>query len=227
MARLARVVIPGTPHHVVQRGVRSLAVFHSDRDRKEYLDLLAQIGKDCGVQFWAWCLMTNHIHLVAVPATADGLARAIGETHRRFTRQINLREGVRGHLFQERFHSFPVEPESYLTSVIRYVETNPVRAGLVKTPEAYRWSSARYHVKGETDPLVKESPIGRKSASWRDALREISDEEIEKTRLHTSTGRPLGGEPWVKKIEKQLGVSLLPRKGGWPKGKPRKAAKKK
>jgi putative transposase len=224
MARLARVVIPGMPHHIVQRGVRSLPIFPTDRDRKEYLDLLALLGKQYGVEYWAWCLMSNHIHLVAVPESADSLARAIGEAHRRYTRQINLREGVRGHLFQERFHSFPVETDSYLTSVIRYVETNPIRAGLAKTAEAYRWSSARYHVKGEPDPLVKDSPIGRKSASWRDMLRETSEADIEKARLHTSTGRPLGGEPWVKKIEKQLGVPLIPRRGGWPKGKPRKPA---
>ena len=112
MARLARVVIPHLPHHVIQRGVRSLPIFFSDADREVYLLLLAEFGTREGLQFWAWCLMTNHVHLVVVPPEEPtALARAIGEAHRRYTRLVNFRESVRGHLFQERFHSFPIQTD--------------------------------------------------------------------------------------------------------------------
>ena len=111
MARFARVVIPHRPHHVIQRGVRSLPIFFSEADRDTYLGLLAQFGAHEGVQFWAWCLMTNHVHLVVVPPeNPTALARAIGEAHRRYTRPVNFRAGVRGHLFQERFHSSRLRP---------------------------------------------------------------------------------------------------------------------
>ena len=143
MPRLARVVLPELPHHVIQRGVRSMPVFASDHDRQKYLSLLKEFGARHGVQFWAWCLMTNHVHLVVVPKHDTSLARAIGEAHRRYTLALNVREGVRGHLFQERFHSFPIQTDRHLIAVVRYVERNPVRAGLARQAADYPWSSAR------------------------------------------------------------------------------------
>ena len=110
------------------------------------------------VEIWAWCLMPNHVHLIAVPKNEEGLARAIGEAHRRYTRRINSREGWRGHLWQERFASFPMD-ENYLLVATRYVEMNPVRAGMVHAPEDYRWSSARAHLEGQDDQLVKVAPL--------------------------------------------------------------------
>jgi len=143
MARLARVVAPKLHYHVIQRGVRSMAIFSSGGDRQAYLTLIAEFAARWNFAIWAWCLMTNHVHLVVVPAREDSLARAIGEAHRRYTRRINLREGVRGHLFQERFHSYPIQQDKHLLAVVRYVECNPVRAKLVAPVEDYPWSNAR------------------------------------------------------------------------------------
>ncbi len=131
MARLARIVIPGLPHHITQRGNRRQTVFFSDQDYRAYLDLLGDWSAKGGLKIWAYCLMPNHVHLIGVPKTEDSLRAAVAETHRRYTRLINFREGWRGHLWQERFHSFAMD-EAYVYRAVRYVELNPVRAGLVK-----------------------------------------------------------------------------------------------
>ena len=129
MARMARLVVPGHPHHLTQRGARRMAVFFGDEDYRAYLALLAEWCDAADTRVWAYCLMPNHIHLILVPATEDGLRAALGETHRRYTRRVNAREGWRGHLWQERFHSFAMD-EDYLLACARYVELNPVRARL-------------------------------------------------------------------------------------------------
>ena len=165
MARLARVVAPGLPHHVTQRGNRRQQTFFCDEDYESYLQLMAQFCKAHQVEIWAYCLMPNHVHLIAVPQSADGLRRAIGEAHRRYTRMVNFREGWRGHLWQGRFASFVLD-EPYLLTAARYVELNPVRAGLVNTPRQYRWSSAAAHLRGRDDvwfesvPCSSSSPTG-------------------------------------------------------------------
>ena len=224
MARLARVVAPKFPHRVIQRGVRSMAIFSSGGDRQAYLTLIAEFAARWNLAIWAWCLMTNHVHLVVVPARADSLARAIGEAHRRYTRRINLREGVRGHLFQERFHSYPIQHDRHLLAVVRYVECNPVRAKLVARAEDYPWSSARHHVQGRTDPLVRASPIRGLVRDWKRFVRGQQDTgEGEAIERHARTGRPWGTEAWVSRLENRLGRVLIPRRGGWPKGRPRKS----
>jgi len=114
-------------------------VFFSNDDRDAYLQLLAEQGEAHGVAYVAWCLMTNHVHLVAIPSEPDSLAKGIGEAHKRYSRMINFREGWRGYLFQGRFFSCPIEP-SRLIAAVRYVLRNPVRAGLAKQPWGYRWS---------------------------------------------------------------------------------------
>src|SRR5947209_4469298 len=113
MARLARVVVPGLPHHVTQRGNRRLQTFFSDEDYRAYLDLMAHWCTACRVEIWSYCLMPNHIHLIAVPDSENGLRRAIGEAHRRYTRRVNFRQRWRGHLWQGRFASFVMD-EPYL-----------------------------------------------------------------------------------------------------------------
>ena len=137
MARLARVVAPGLPHLVTQRGNRGQPTFFCDEDYRGYLELM---GQWCGahkVKIWAYCLMPNHVHLIAVPQSADGLARAIGEVHRRYTCMVNFREGWRGHLWQGRFASFVLD-KPYLLTAARYVELNPVRAGWSTHPAVIR-----------------------------------------------------------------------------------------
>ena len=207
MARIARVVLPGIPHHVTQRGVRSLPVFFSDRDRKDYLSSLAKEAKRHGLRFWAWCLMTNHVHLIVVPQGMDSLARGIGEAHKRYTRMINLRQGTRGFLFQGRFFSCPLD-EGHLYAAVRYVLRNPVRAGIVDRPEDYRWSSAR-QLLGLTDqdPLVRDLCPLRNMGDWKESLGS-DPADINLLRKYTRTGRPYGDNAFITMAEKMTGRDL-------------------
>jgi len=195
-----------------------MRVFFSDGDREEYLSLLAAAAERFGVKFWAWCLMSNHVHFVAVPREADSLARTFGEAHRRYTRLVNFRQKVRGHLFQERFHSCPVQRDGHLLAAARYVETNPVKAGLVERAEEWPWSSAGFNAgRRRSDPLASANPLREMVGSWRRFLgaeeKEISEERIER---HLRTGRPLGAAKWVRRLESRLERPLAPRRPGRP-----------
>ena len=147
MARIARAVAPGIPHHITQRGNRRQQTFFNDEDYLTYIEMMSEWCMRYHVSVWAYCLMPNHVHLILVPETKDGLNLAVGEAHRRYTRRINFREGWRGHLWQGRFSSFIMD-ERYLLACTKYVELNPVRADLVKRPEDWPWSSARPHITG-------------------------------------------------------------------------------
>ncbi len=131
---------PGMAHHVTQRGNRRMETFFCEDDYAVYIQLMAQSCARHKVALWAYCLMPNHVHLIAVPETPDGLRGAMGEAHRRYTRHVNFREGWRGHLWQERFASFVMD-EAHLLTAMRYVELNPVKAGLADSPGAYAWGS--------------------------------------------------------------------------------------
>jgi len=175
---------------------------------------MGQWCREHGVQVWGYCLMPNHVHLIAVPQSADGLRRAIGEAHRRYTRQINFREGWRGHLWQGRFASFVMD-EPYLLATARYVELNPVRAGLVEAPSEYPWSSARSHVTGRDDGLVQVAPLLELAPNWRRLLTSaVSEEELRVLRGHERTGRPLGDDDFLVRLEKNLGRVLRRQKPG-------------
>ena len=152
MARIARVVAPGLPHHIIQRGNRRQKVFFKEGDYSQYLELLEDYSSKFNLDILAYCLMPNHIHLIATPHTGTGLAQAIGETHRNYTRFINFREKWRGYLWQGRFSSYVLD-ERYLLSATRYILLNPVKANLVKKPWDYKWSSARHHLKMGNTPL--------------------------------------------------------------------------
>jgi putative transposase len=214
MARMARVVVPGIPHHVTQRGVRRNDVFFCEDDYELYISLLSEFCRKSGTEIWAYCLMTNHIHLVMVPGTEDGLRASLGEAHRRYTRHINQREQCRGHLWQERFHSFPMD-EHYLLSAVRYVELNPVHADMASRPEDYIWSSAKAHLAGQNDKLVNVSPMLDRVANWQSFLEsDLDDATINALRMHTKTGRPLGDESFVDMLELKLDKILRPLKQG-------------
>lgn len=219
MARMARVVVPGLPHHVTQRGNRRQKTFFCDGDFEMYLALLTEWCAKRGTEIWAWCLMPNHVHLIAVPADPDGLRAALGETHRRYTRLINARKGWRGHLWQERFASFPLD-ENHLLAAARYVELNPVRAGLVRRPEDYRWSSARSHLRLQDDGITRVKPLLEMVGDWQSFLEVIDEPFLAQLRLHSRTGRPLGNPEFVDQMEEKLGRSLSPQKRG-PKPKKR------
>jgi putative transposase len=217
MARIARVIAPGVPHHITQRGNRRQQTFFSDSDYQAYLDLMSEWCTKCHVDIWAWCLMPNHVHLIAVPETEQGLARAIGEAHRRYTRRINFREEWRGHLWQERFASFPMD-EPHLLAAARYVEMNPVAAGLVTRPEEYPWNSARAHLSATDDQLTRVEPLLALVGNWGNFLAVSTEEEMATFRKHERTGRPLGHETFIEQIELLYGRTLRPQKPG-PKAK--------
>jgi len=208
------VVIPNIPHHIIQRGNRRMETFFSEADYREYLFLMAEWCNRCKVQVWSYCLMSNHVHLIVVPETEDGLRRAIGEVHRRYTRYINFQKGWKGHLWQGRFGSFPMD-EEYLIAAARYIELNPVRAEIVKKPEDYKWSSAQAHLQGEDDILVKVEPLLSIVPDWRELLAsDLSEEEYENLRLHERTGRPLGSDDFVEEMEKRTARILRKQKPG-------------
>ncbi len=219
MARIARVVAAGVPHHVVQCGNRRQTVFFSPADYRAYLRLMATWCKQERVEVWAYCLMSNHVHLVAVPENEQGLARAIGEAHRRYTVRVNQRENWRGYLWQGRFSSYPLD-EQYLLAAVRYIELNPVRARLVEQPWQYAWSSATAHVRKRDDVLVKVKPMLGRVADWREYLRtESGSTDAEILRRHLRSGRPLGSREFVESLEVKVGRVLAPRKRG-PKSRP-------
>lgn len=219
MARLARVVAPGLPHHVTQRGNRGQTVFFSDDDYAAYKALVAEQCAAAGVAVWAYCLMPNHVHLILVPRDEDGLRRALGEAHRRYTRRVNIREGWRGYLWQGRFSSFVMD-EAHLLTAARYVELNPVRAGLVKQARAWAWSSARAHLAGRDDGLVAVAPLLELAGDWRAFLRAApGTKELDAIHRSERTGRPLGSEGFLESLEAQLDRPL---KKGKPGRKPSK-----
>lgn len=173
MERMDSAVAPGIPHHVTQRGNRRQQTFFNDEDYLAYLaylELMSEWCRNYSVKTWAYFLMPNHVHLIVVPETKEGLKLAIGEAHRRYTRRINFREGWRGHLWQGRFSSFILD-ERYLMACARYIERNPVRSGLVKKPEDWPWSSAGSHIKGVDDILVTTEPLlNLVRKSWKSFL---------------------------------------------------------
>jgi putative transposase len=214
MARLARVVAPGVPHHVTQRGNRRQPVFFGEEDYASYIGLLAAGCRAAGVAVWAYCLMPNHVHLILVPGDAGGLRAALGEAHRRYTRQVNFREGWRGYLWQGRFASVAMD-EPYLLAAARYVELNPVRARLAERAGDWRWSSARAHLDGRDDALVRVAPLLALASDWAAFLAGgLSADEHAAIRAGERTGRPLGSAAFTARLERRLGRTLARRKPG-------------
>lgn len=214
MARLARVILPGYPHHITQRGNRRQDVFFKDEDYLYYLELLKQWCDEEQVEIWSYCLMTNHVHLIVTPDSSSNLSRAIAETHRRYTRMINFRENWRGYLWQGRFASFPMD-ETYLLKAAAYVELNPVKANMVSKPEDYRWSSVHAHLKGK-DPfgIVNAKKLIDICGDWKGYLQQaVVDTEVD-FKKHSSTGRPLGDDSFIERAEKLLNRDLRKKKPG-------------
>ena len=225
MARLSRIVVPGVAHHVTQRGNRRMPVFFSDDDRHLYLKLLHDAASASGTRCLAWCLMDNHVHLILVPSTADGLRAMLGEAHRRYTRHVNFREGWSGHLFQGRFASYPMD-NTHLMVALRYVENNPVAAGLVSNASDWQWSSARSHLAGKLakgDQLTDIAEMGRHVRNWRAMLRHgleagemgaVGEEFAEAIEARLRTGRPLADPHQITAWEGELDRPLAPSKPG-------------
>jgi len=214
MAKFARIVIPGCPHHVIKRGNRRQVVFFSDKDKKIYFGLLKRAAKKAGIAIWTYCLMDNHVHLIAVPEKENSLAKGIGRAARDYSLLINIRNDWKGHLWQKRFDSYPLG-ETHMYSAVRYIERNPVRAGIVERAEDYYWSSASSHVLKEKDELLSDFYLMSEISDWASYLREETDESDKKLfKSHSRTGRPLGDDEFIDRLEKLTGRSLKKEKPG-------------
>ena len=208
MARLARIIVPGLPHHVTQRGNRREPIFFEDGDQEVYRDLLAEQVRRRGVQVWAYCLMPNHVHLILVPGDEPGLGLAVGEAHRRYTNFVNARGRWSGHLFQSRFASVAMD-ERHLLAAARYVPMNPVRARLVARAQDWPWSSARAHLAGRDDGLVTVAPLLEAVGDFAAFLAQGEAAEVTaRLRACESTGRPLGNAAFIEGLEQILGRRL-------------------
>ena len=221
MPRLARTVFAKVPHHITQRGNRREDIFLTNDDRETYLAWLEEYCQQYGVDILAYCLMSNHIHLVAVPSTEDGLQRVLKPLHMRYAQRFNRQRSQKGHVWQGRYFSAPLD-ESYLWATLRYVERNPVRAGLVRKAERYPWSSAAAHCQLRTDPVLTTK------ARWWAQFTDVGDwsawlaegdepEHLSVIRRNIDKGLPCGSASFLKKMEKQAGRALQYR----PQGRPR------
>ena len=222
MPRVARIVLPDVPHHVTQKGNNGQDVFFTDDDRRKYLSILFAQADRYGLAVAGYCLMSNHVHVVGVPRKEQSLARAIGRTDFIYAQHVNRTYGRSGHLWQNRFYSCALE-ERHFFAALRYVEMNPVRAGIVRTAWRYRWSTARVHCalrRGEGRIDLDRWKKGFDASEWKEFLT-AGEEGIDGLRRHTRTGRPLGSDEFLCKAEKVLGrrVRLLPI------GRPRKAGR--
>jgi putative transposase len=214
MARLARVVIAGLPHHVTQRGNRREAIFFEDGDQEVYLDLLAEQAAKAELAIWAYCLMPNHVHLILTPRRAEDLARTVGEAHRRYTNFINARGRWTGHLFQSRFSSVVLD-DLHLVRAARYVSLNPVRARLVTRAEEWRWSSVQAHLAGVDTGHVTVRPLLDRVPYFIELLQAAHEQEdFDDLRRAETTGRPLGTPDFVTSLEQVLGRKIARRAPG-------------
>lgn len=221
MPRQARIVIPGLPHLVTQRGNRRAPIFFEPGDPVVYRELLARETKRREVAVWAYCLMPDHVHMILTPETAEGLSLAVGEAHRRYTNYINARAGWTGHLFQSRFASVALD-EDHLMAAVRYLALNPVRAKKAERARDWRWSSTRAHLAGADDALVTVAPILARTDRFADLLEAAGDDEPETfaaLRRAEITGRPVGAPDFIADLERRLGRSITPR----PRGRPPRA----
>jgi putative transposase len=225
MPRLARTVFANLPHHITQRGNRREAVFFDDEDRATYLKWLGEYAEKHGVEVVAYCLMTNHIHLILIPSTVDGLQNVLKPLHMRYAQRLNRLQSQQGHVWQGRYNSSALDGD-YLRAALRYVERNPVRARMVKKAENYKWSSARGHCGVAVDPLLAAKPSWRKDfGDIKNWSRWLAEPDAEETMLvlrrNAMMDLPCGSDAFLRRIEKKADRPLRFR----PQGRPKKLVK--
>lgn len=215
MARLARFVLPGTPHHVTQRGNGRQQTFFSQDDYAAYRDLLAEHCAANDVAVWSWVLMPNHVHLILVPEHVDSLRAALSKVHRAYAGRIHSREKRTGHFWQGRFGCVAMD-EPHLLAALRYVALNPVRAKLVLRPEDWQWSSTSALIAGADDHVVRVAPALERVGDFASFLGEDFDEALGYAALRKaeSVGRPVGSAGWLEDMEERAGMRLKPQKRG-------------
>jgi len=221
MPRISRIIATGYPHHITQRGNNRSTVFFDNEDRQTYLKLLSGYAQKHHMQIWAYCLMSNHIHLLAVPETETALSRGIGLTNQVYTQYLNRKLNQSGRIWQNRFFSCVVENDQYLWAVARYIERNPVKVGLAVSAETYRWSSAKAHMTGTNNTLLGATSwlSPQEQSAYVEFVRTQDEETDNAIRRATRTGRPFGSEGFVEMLEFRLNQSLKPRNPGRPRTK--------
>ena len=220
MPRIARAVAVGVPHLITQRGNHRQDIFFSSEDRQVYLQWLAEYAAKYAVDIWAYCLMSNHIHLVATPNMPLGLAQTMRAVQSRFTQRQNRQFHWTGHLWQGRYFSAPLD-ESYCWHAIRYVERNPLRAKLVERAEDYPWSSAAAHCGLVTVPVLSPITIDHMltTAGWSDWLAGDDGDEMLTLRAATASGNACGGSDFVERLSTIIGRPLQVKPRGRPKNR--------
>jgi putative transposase len=220
MSRFPRVVVVGVPHHVTQRGNARQVILANDSDRATYLALLRQYSHLNGLALLGYCLMSNHVHLIVVPNRSAALAQSLKHAHGRYAAYWNARQFSTGHVWQGRFYSCPLE-EAHLWVALRYVELNPVRAGMVESAAQWRWSSAATHCgAGVADAMLEMERWSCRwtAAEWGQYLEQgESVADVSALRRATHTGRPLGTSEFVANLERLTARRLAPQSGGRPK----------
>lgn len=219
MPRIARIVAEGYPHHIIQRGNNRQAVFFDNEDRRLYLGLLKKYSKECGSRLHAFCLMDNHIHILATPQQSDSLARTMQKLSLRFTQHVNKKYRRTGRLWECRFHSSLIDAENYLWAVCRYIERNPVRAKIVINPSQYKWSSANNAHKNDIVESVWDEVQKQEYIDYLN--RPDDDSQVQAIRKNTYSGKPIGSVEFIDSIAKMLNIELSTR----PKGRPGKTIK--
>jgi len=221
MPRTARIVMPNIPHHITQRDNNKQDVFVVDDDRGKFLRLLKDQSARFGMIIDGFCLMTNHIHIIATPNEKHSLSKAMGRLNLLYSQYISYMHGRTGHLWQNRFYSCPLDAKHYFKA-LSYIEQNPVRAKIVRYPWSYRWSSASFHI-GREDKfeLMDKSKWKQESSGldWKLVLCEkLEGHDMDKLRIYCRTGRPLGTDKFISKLETALGRRLR----ALPVGRPKK-----
>jgi putative transposase len=228
---MARIVIPGLAHHITQRGNNRQDVFFTDDDRRAYLGILRKQSERFGLVVLGYCLMTNHVHLIAIPADEESLARGIGRTHWLYSLYINRLHHRSGHLWQNRFFSCALD-HGHVLGAMAYLELNPVRAKTARYAHKYPWSSAAAHIQAQTaDPhQLLDLPAWRKmtpEVDWGEYLGRFDDKaSVAALRYATHRGRPLGSESFLSRLEVKLGRRLRPLPVGRPKEKEQEGKRK-
>ncbi|MEO4049403.1 transposase [Pseudomonas sp. CAU 1711] len=233
MPRRARVSLPGVPLHLIQRGNNRSACFYADEDYQLYLDHLAEQADKHGCDVHAWCLMTNHVHLLLTPHDVESAGLLMKGLGQRYVQYVNRTYRRSGTLWEGRFRSCLVQEEAYLLSCYRYIEMNPVRAGMVAHPAEYRWSSYRANAQAEPHRLRKAHPLYEalgdsaeaRAAGYRELFRyELDPGLVDQLRSATNGNYALGNQRFSEEVEQALGRRVTPGKPGRPKQEARSCA---
>ena len=228
MPRRARIKCSGIPHHIIQRGNNRLACFFSEADYQFYLESLSEGAKryNCGVH--AYVLMTNHVHLLVTPGEEKDLSYLMRYLGSRYVQHVNYVYRRSGTLWEGRFKSSLIDSGRYLLTCYRYIELNPVRAGMVAEPADYKWSSYGAHALGHANDLILDHPcylaLSENSAMRQEAYRElfrchVEEETLKAIRESVNSGLALGGDQFKYQIEAALARSVRAGKPGRPRKK--------